>query len=140
MHFLVSVNMDKYTAKNQIYKISGREYDCPFELTTSVIMSKWKMKIVKILYEKGKIRYGQLKKFIPGKITHKMLIQSVRELEEDGIVDRIVFPEVPPHVEYVLTKNGLKLRRVIETMNEFGRNYLVHKNTNSVENLPRLQV
>jgi len=115
--------MDKYTADQQLYIINGREYSCPFELTTSVIVSKWKMKIVKLLCDNPKLRYNELKKSIRGAITHKMLTQSLRELESDGIVKRFVYSEVPPKVEYALTEEGLGLQHVIEAMNIFGSQF-----------------
>ncbi len=108
------------------YEINGRHYNCPFELTISVIVSKWKMKIIKALSETSQIRYGELKRIIPGAITHKMLIQSLRELENDGIIRRRAYPEIPPKVEYSLTSDGLRLNAVIDAMSAFGRKYLVN--------------
>lgn len=107
------------------YQINGRSYQCPFEVTASILVSKWKMKIVKTLYDQGTLRYGQLKQHIRGEITHKMLTQSLQELEGDGIIVRTMLPVIPPHVEYALTEAGQRLSSVIESMNEFGTQYRV---------------
>lgn len=117
--------MDTCNSKSKLYKINDRQYTCPFELTASIIASKWKMRLVKILLEHGKMRYGELKKAVTGNITHKMLIQSLRELESDGIVERIMYPEVPPRVEYKLGDKGIELKQVIEELNKFGSKYEV---------------
>ena len=106
------------------YTINCREYLCPFQLTISVFNGKWKLKIVKALCDKGKLRYSELKKSLYEEITHKMLIQSLRQLEGDGIVNRIVYPQVPPKVEYELTEDGHRLSLVIEAMNAFGKKYI----------------
>jgi DNA-binding HxlR family transcriptional regulator len=72
-------------------------------------------------------RYGELKKTIIPQITHKMLIQSLRELERDDIVMRHIYPQVPPRVEYALTEKGKSLRGVIHAMNVFAVRYPVMK-------------
>lgn len=117
--------MDQYTSCNQIYEINGRQYECPFELTVSVVASKWKLKIVKVLSTQDSFRYSELKRAISGNITHKMLIQSLKELESDGLILRTMFSEVPPRVEYSLTSDGERLTQVIEAMNIFGSKYVV---------------
>lgn len=107
----------------KVYEIKGRRFDNPFQLTMSLFESKWKMHVVKQLMDHDRLRYGVLKKTIPGAISHKMLIQSLRELERDGIVKRFVFSEVPPRVEYALTIEGLNLNHVIDEMSSFGNKY-----------------
>lgn len=117
--------MDAYTSQNKLYEINGRQYECPFELTVSVVASKWKLKIVKVLSSQQSFRYSALKRSISGNITHKMLIQSLKGLEADGLISRTMFSEVPPRVEYALTEDGIRLHQVIEAMNVFGSQYLV---------------
>jgi DNA-binding HxlR family transcriptional regulator len=78
----------------------------------------WKMPILWRLKEKV-MRYGELKKDIPH-ITHKMLTSQLRQLEEEGFVERKVYPVVPPKVEYSLTERGRRSIRVIETIREYG--------------------
>lgn len=103
-----------------IFRLNDRAFPCPFELTMKAIEGKWKLKVMKRLIENGRIRYGALKNLIRENITHKMLIQSLRELESDGLVKRIVYPEIPPRVEYLATPKGAKLSSVIDAMNKFG--------------------
>jgi DNA-binding HxlR family transcriptional regulator len=70
-----------------------------------MLEGRWKMVIVFHLFARGVLRFSELEKAIPG-VSQKMLIQQLRELERDGIVSRTVFPQVPPKVEYSLTKWG----------------------------------
>lgn len=122
----------------QLYEINGRQYNCPFELTTSVLVSKWKIKLVKLLCDNEKLRYNELKKSVQGEITHKMLTQSLRELESDGVLIRTVYTEIPPRVEYSLTSVGKSLQPVIEAMTVFGIQFAKTKSQrkNSVLNKP----
>jgi DNA-binding HxlR family transcriptional regulator len=78
----------------------------------------WKVIIIRELLT-GLKRYGQLHRALNG-VTHKMLTQQLRELEADGVVKRTVYPVVPPKVEYELTPLGIKLRPILEAMNEWG--------------------
>jgi DNA-binding HxlR family transcriptional regulator len=116
-------NRKKEAGEQPLYEINHRKYHCPFQLTISIIEGKWKLKIIKLLSSENTFRYGKLKKGIPGDITHKMLVQSLRQLEADGIVTRIVYPEVPPRVEYGLTSEGKRIIVVIEAMSAFGKRY-----------------
>ena len=83
------------------------ERKCPIEYTISVINGKWKIFILKEL-SGGPLRYGVLVRLVP-KISPKVLIQQLRDLEDDGIIAREIFPEIPPRVEYSLTEKGLCL-------------------------------
>lgn len=73
-----------------------------------IMGGKWKSMILYTLASKGTVRFNQLKKSVTG-ISQKMLTQQLRELERDGLISREIFPEVPPHVEYSMTKLGLSL-------------------------------
>ena len=75
------------------------------EAAFRMLEGRWKMVIVFHLFARAVLRFSELEKAIPG-ISQKMLIQQLRELERDGIVSRTVFPQVPPKVEYSLTKWG----------------------------------
>lgn len=77
---------------------------CPVATTISLLSSKWKILIVRDLLG-GTKRYGELKQSVAG-VSQKMLTQSLRELENDGLVIRKVYPEIPPKVEYRLSKLG----------------------------------
>ena len=87
---------------------------CPAESTLDVIGGRWKVPIVWHLFS-GTLRFSELRRALPD-VTQKMLTQQLRELEQDGVVRRKVYPEVPPKVEYSLTDRGLSLRPVVEAM------------------------
>jgi DNA-binding HxlR family transcriptional regulator len=91
---------------------------CPVTTTLSVIGGKWKPIILHIIRDEKK-RFGEIKKLIPA-ITQKMLTQQLRELEHDGIINRKVYPVVPPKVEYSLTEYGQSLTPIMNAMAEWG--------------------
>ncbi|OLO42731.1 transcriptional regulator [Alkalihalophilus pseudofirmus] len=101
-------------------KIEKGDFNCEKELTLSVISGKWKIVIIWYLGKGHPYRFNELQKSLP-KITHKMLSNQLRELMEDGIVHREVFPEVPPRVEYSLTPVGKSLLPIIEMMYDWGK-------------------
>jgi DNA-binding HxlR family transcriptional regulator len=92
---------------------------CPVTATMSIIGGKWKPIILWCIQEEEK-RFGEIKKLIPG-VTQKMLTQQLRELENDGIIRREVYPVVPPKVEYSLTEYGRTLYPILKTMAEWGK-------------------
>lgn len=94
---------------------------CPVETTLLLIGDKWKVLILRDLME-GTKRFGELKKSI-GAISQKVLTQQLREMEEDGLVARKVYAEVPPKVEYSLTEDGFSLKPIIESMYAWGKLY-----------------
>ena len=94
------------------------EFYCPVKLTTDIIGGKWKPLI--LFYLEGKTRrFGEIQKLIPG-MTKKMLAQHLRELERDEVVHRKVYAEVPPKVEYSLTKHGESLKPILKLMSAWG--------------------
>jgi DNA-binding HxlR family transcriptional regulator len=97
------------------------EYSCSVEVTLSVIGGKWKLLIIRQL-QRGVSRFGQLRRAIP-RVTQTMLTQQLRELEEDGVVSRTIFPEIPPRVEYELTEFGKTLDCVLQAMGMWGDQY-----------------
>lgn len=104
-------------------RASEKVFNCEKELTLSVIGGKWKMLILWHLGKEGTKRFGELKSLMPG-ITQRMLVNQLRELEEDQIVHREVFPVVPPKVEYSLTEQGRTLMPILDSMYEWGKNYM----------------
>jgi DNA-binding HxlR family transcriptional regulator len=92
--------------------------NCPVKLTASIIGGKWKPPLLFHLETKTR-RFCELQRLIPG-LTKKMLTQHLRELERDGIVQRKVFAEVPPHVEYSLTRHGESLKPILKLMSAWG--------------------
>ncbi|WP_339226162.1 winged helix-turn-helix transcriptional regulator [Oceanobacillus sp. FSL K6-2867] len=103
--------------------LSNRTFNCGKELTLAIIGGKWKMLIMWHLGKEGTKRFGELKALIPG-ITQRMLVSQLRELEEDLIIHREVYPVVPPKVEYSLTKMGESLMPILESMYEWGKDYM----------------
>ena len=95
--------------------------ECPVEYTASLLGNKWKPLILRELLE-GTKRYNELTRKVVG-ISPKVLTENLRGLEEDGILTRKVYPEVPPRVEYSLTDKGWDLNDVIEAMRSFGNKY-----------------
>ena len=96
--------------------------ECPVTFCMSKIGGKWKP-ILLYLIEKGANRFGILQRGIEG-ISKQMLTKQLRELEQDGILSREIFPEIPPRVEYSLTETGRSLLPVIEAMREWGEAHL----------------
>lgn len=94
---------------------------CPVETTLKIIGDKWKVLILRDLFT-GTKRFNELKRSLTD-VTQKMLTQQLRELENDGIIHREVYPVVPPKVEYSLTELGKTLKPVIDSMHDWG-NYL----------------
>jgi DNA-binding HxlR family transcriptional regulator len=91
---------------------------CPAEMTLEVIGGRWKVLIVWQLFP-GQRRFSELFRALDG-ITQKMLTQQLRELEQDGIVHREVYAQIPPKVEYSLTPLGESLRPVVDAMCAWG--------------------
>lgn len=94
---------------------------CPVETTLKIIGDKWKVLILRDLFT-GTKRFNELKRSLTN-VTQKMLTQQLRELENDGIIHREVYPVVPPKVEYSLTELGKTIKPVIDSMYDWG-NYL----------------
>lgn len=99
---------------------------CPVETALDVLAGKWKILILWYLRAETK-RFNELQKLLP-RTTQKMLIQKLRELEQDGIVHREVYPVVPPKVEYSLTEYGQSLKPIIKSLYLWGE---IHKERNS---------
>lgn len=94
---------------------------CPVATTVGLIGSKWKLLILRNLLQRP-WRFNELQRSLDG-ISQKVLTQSLRSMEEDGIIQRKVYPEVPPHVEYSLSKLGESMRPIIAAMEAWGNHY-----------------
>lgn len=95
--------------------------DCPVSVTVNLIGNKWKLLIIRDLLT-GTKRFGELRKSLSG-ISQRVLTQNLRDLENDGLLDRTVFAEVPPRVEYTLNATGLSLYPIIAAMARWGTEY-----------------
>lgn len=94
---------------------------CPVEITLSLIGDRWKVLIIRDLLD-GTKRFGELKKSL-GTITQKVLTSNLRAMEENGVLTRKVYAEVPPRVEYTLTQTGYSLKPILDAMVQWGDNY-----------------
>lgn len=103
------------------FNFKGKKYNNSVELSYDIIGGKWKIPIIWRLKDDAK-RYSELRRSL-SKVTHKMLTQQLRELEEAEIITRKVYPEVPPKVEYSLTLLGRSVIPVIDILREWGEEY-----------------
>ncbi len=94
---------------------------CPVETTLTLIGDKWKVLILRDLLP-GKKRFGELKKSV-GNVSQKVLTAQLRDMEESGLVNRKVYAEVPPRVEYSLTELGQSLKPILDAMQNWGEGY-----------------
>lgn len=106
-------------------KCECSEYNCPVDTTLKLIGGKYKSLILWHLIN-NTLRFGELSKLIP-QATPKMMTQQLRELEQDNLVIRTVYPVVPPKVEYKLSDLGNSIRPILETMYKWGADYLHQK-------------
>lgn len=94
---------------------------CPVATTVALIGSKWKLLIMRNLLSRP-WRFNELKKDLEG-VSQKVLTDSLRSMEADGLLTRTVYPKVPPRVEYTLTELGYSLRPILEAMRVWGEDY-----------------
>ncbi len=94
---------------------------CPVATTVQLIGSKWKLLILRNLLQRP-WRFNELRKNLEG-ISQKVLTDSLRSMEDDGIITRTVYPEVPPRVEYALSELGESMRPIIKAMEQWGIAY-----------------
>lgn len=95
--------------------------ECPVATTVALIGSKWKLLIIRNLLQRP-WRFNELKRDLTG-ISQKVLTDSLRSMEEDGLITRTVYPEVPPRVEYALSDLGQTLKPILNSMVEWGNAY-----------------
>lgn len=95
--------------------------ECPVATTVQLIGSKWKLLILRNLLQRP-WRFNELKRSLDG-ISQKVLTDSLRSMEEDGLITRTVYPEVPPHGEYALSETGESMRPILMAMQSWGTNY-----------------
>ncbi len=123
-HFYYTINENEWLMRITISEnLKNNSYtDCPVTRSLQVFGGKWKP-IILWEMENGILRFGELKRKITG-ITQKMLTQQLRELEEEGIIWRKVYAEVPPRVEYGITDYGRTLRPILDEMAKWGVNHV----------------
>jgi DNA-binding HxlR family transcriptional regulator len=104
---------------------TSERLSCSVEITLKIIGGRWKVLILRELFT-GIKRFGELHRALHG-ITQKMLTQQLRELEQDEIINRHVYLQVPPKVEYSLTELGETLKPILDAMHDWGLKYLEKK-------------
>ncbi|MCB0211991.1 MAG: helix-turn-helix transcriptional regulator [Anaerolineae bacterium] len=97
----------------------NRIHVCPVETGLELLSGKWKPRILWKLHQQGVLRFGEFRRQMPD-ITAKMLTQQLRDLEKDGLIDRKVYPEVPPKVEYSLSAFGETLKPILDMIAQWG--------------------
>ncbi len=108
-------------------KIVFDENSCPVTATMKVLGGKWKPILINAIYLTSPARFGELKRNVKG-ITQSMLTSQLRELEDDGLINRKIYAEIPPRVEYTLTEFGLTLSPIMLAMAKWGEEYRLRKN------------
>lgn len=127
----IRLSMEKNTIiENQEDKTESKivfdENSCPVTATMQVLGGKWKPILINAIYLTSPARFGELKRSVKG-ITQSMLTSQLRELEDDGIVSRKIYAEIPPRVEYTLTEFGLTLSPIMQSMAKWGEEYRIKK-------------
>lgn len=108
--------------KNKIDVIPEEIQNCPIYKTMELFQGKWSIWVLFELNKKDTLRFGEIKRAIPG-ISNTMLASTLKDLEERGLVERIQYNEIPPRVEYTATERAKTLRTVFEAMAAWGRQY-----------------
>ncbi len=107
-------------------------YVCGIDAALDVVSGKWKGLILWELNAHGTRRFAELRRGVPG-VSEKMLTQHLREMEQDGLVHRKVYAEVPPRVEYSLTEHGLSLNAALDPLGTWGKERLRREKADLVE-------
>lgn len=105
-----------------MYSFNEKEYKCSLEATMDVLGGKWRSLILWHLIQED-LRFSQVQKIVPG-ISKKVLSEHLRVLEKNDLIIRIVFPEVPPRVEYKISEKGKTLAKALDELESWGREYL----------------
>lgn len=106
---------------------------CRVEEALEILVGKWKPLILLHLLKEGTQRFSELKRNLPD-ITQKMLTKQLRDLEQEDIIERKVYAQVPPKVEYSISEYGRSLEPILQSMHEWGLNHQQHKMQKRVEN------
>jgi len=118
----ITDNQADKNGKNLVFD----ENSCPVTATMQVLGGKWKAILINAIYLTSPARFGELKRSIKG-ITQSMLTQQLRELEDDGLISRKIYAEIPPRVEYTLTEFGLTLSPIMQSMAKWGEEFRIKK-------------
>ena len=105
-----------------IYKYNEKEYKCPLEAAMDLLAGKWRALILWHLIQED-LRFSQIQKIVPG-ISKKVLSEHLRIMEQNELIKRTVFPEVPPRVEYSITEKGKTLHEPLDYLEKWAREYM----------------
>lgn len=111
----------------------------PVTTALSIISGKWKVVILWNLKEGGVKRFGELQRMTNG-ISQKMLTQELRDLEENGLVTRKVYPVVPPKVEYSLSETGASLKPLLDHLSKWGESYRKSRSSSDLEKVGKPEI
>lgn len=106
--------------------------ECLVDEALEIIVGKWKPIILLNLFKHGTMRFSEIKRKIPN-ITQKVLTKNLRELEQELIINRVVYPQVPPKVEYSITEYGQDLEPILHAMHEWGTKHTKIKNEKIID-------
>lgn len=106
-----------------VAKSRSGPYICGIDAALDVVSGKWKGLVLWELHAHGARRFAELRRALPG-VSEKMLTQHLRQMEEDGLIHRKVYAEVPPKVEYSLTDAGASLNEALRPLGDWGRQRL----------------
>lgn len=107
---------------------------CPYVTSQKVLTGKWSIYIIYLLKD-GPIRFNELQRRMPEDMTHTTLSRQLKSLEEDGLIVRHVYSEIPPKVEYELSEIGQKFEKVLDELEVWGNEYIAYLNKHgAVEN------
>lgn len=109
--------------KNRIDAVTGEIENCPIYKTMQIFQGKWNVWVLFELSRNSALRFGELKKSIPG-ISNTMLTATLKGLEEQGLAARVQFNEIPPHVEYSATDKARELSGIFDEMSKWGEKYM----------------
>lgn len=114
--------MKKLTSTNNLNKMQ-LEKDCGMAYTISILSGRWKLSILGFLLDHGTLRYSELNRKLNG-VSERILSMQLKELVKDGLINRIVYPEVPPRVEYELSEKGKTLDSILNQLSEWGEEHV----------------
>ena len=100
---------------------------CPYVTSQKVLTGKWSIYILYLLKD-GPIRFNELQRRMPEDMTHTTLSRQLKSLEEDGLIIRRVYSEIPPKVEYELSEIGRKFEKVLDELEVWGNEYIAYMN------------
>lgn len=105
---------------------------CPYVTSQKVLSGKWSLYIMYVLSE-GTIRFNELKRQMPEEMTHTTLSRQLKTLEKEGLIVRKEYSQIPPKVEYSLSEIGMKFKKVLEALGEWGEEYIEYMKSENLQ-------